>query len=266
MDGSIRPAAVAGAFYPADPLVLKGLVDTLMSAITAPELLSRPLKACVVPHAGLIYSGPVAAAAYRLLQSTASHQLWRRVVLLGPNHRMPLHGMAVSDEAFWSSPLGRMPIDRAYTEQLCTEFQLTIRPDVHRFEHSLEVQLPFLQTIMPKLALVPVLVGGVESEDVAALIEYCWQDESSLVLVSSDLSHYHPWSEAQRLDAVTSKMINTLDAHLGSEQACGYHALNGLLLAAQRQGLEIHCLSRLTSGDTAGSKEQVVGYGAYVCY
>ncbi|GAA0684225.1 AmmeMemoRadiSam system protein B [Marinobacterium maritimum] len=266
MTGMLRPAAVAGLFYPADEAALKQLVGGMLTEAPEPPELRRQVRALVVPHAGLVYSGPVAAVAYRLLRRSLSECDWQRVVLLGPNHRVPLVGMAVPDESDWKTPLGIMRLDRAFVARLCEQFAMAVRPEVHLPEHSLEVQLPFLQYIAPEMRLVPVLVGPTDSAVVAELIEYCWQDEQTLVLISSDLSHYHSWEEARQLDAVTSRMICHAEPHLGSEQACGCYALNGLLLAAQHQGLEINCLSQMTSGDTAGDKQQVVGYGAYVCY
>ncbi len=266
MTGMLRPAAVAGLFYPAGGAALEQLVSDMLEEAPEPPVMPRCPRAFVVPHAGLVYSGPVAAAAYRLLQRNLQECGWQRVVLLGPNHRVPLLGMAVPDEADWRTPLGTMPVDRVLIADLRERFALAERPDVHLPEHSLEVQLPFLQKISHDLRLVPVLVGPTDAEVVAELIEYCWQDTQTLVLISSDLSHYHAWHEARRLDAITSKMICRADPHLGSEQACGCHALNGLLLAARRRELAVDCLSRMTSGDTAGDKQQVVGYGAYVCY
>ncbi len=266
MSGMLRPAAVAGLFYPAGEAALGQFVsDMLRDAAEVPALPRRP-RALVVPHAGLVYSGPVAAVAYRLLRRSLPESGWRRVVLLGPNHRIPLVGMAVPDEAGWRTPLGTMCLDRGLIAELRERFALAVRPDVHLPEHSLEVQLPFLQTISTDLQLVPILVGPTDTAVVAELIEYCWQDEHTLVLISSDLSHYHSWEEARRLDGITSEMICHADPRLGSEQACGCYALNGLLLAAQHQKLTIKCLSRMSSGDTAGDKQQVVGYGAYVCY
>ncbi|GAA0785679.1 AmmeMemoRadiSam system protein B [Marinobacterium sediminicola] len=266
MSGMLRPAAVAGLFYPADKTALQHLVISMLEDAPEPPTLPRRPRALVVPHAGLVYSGPVAAAAYRLLQASQLGQEWKRIVLLGPNHRVPLVGMAVPDEADWKTPLAITHLDREFIAELRKHFSLSIRPDVHLPEHSLEVQLPFIQLLAPGLPLVPILVGPESAADVAALIEYCWQDNASLVLISSDLSHYHPWEDAQRLDEMTSKMICRADPHLESEQACGCYALNGLLLAARHHQLSINCLSRMTSGDTAGTREQVVGYGAYVCY
>lgn len=266
MTGMLRPASVAGLFYPAGESALRSLVSGMLADAADPPVLPRRPRALVVPHAGLVYSGPVAAVAYRLLQRELADCGWRRIVLLGPNHRVPLLGMAVPDEADWKTPLGIVELDRTLLAELRQHFPLAVRPDAHLPEHSLEVQLPFIQTIAAELRILPVLVGPTDANVVADLIECCWRDEQTLVLISSDLSHYHPWAEAQRLDSITSDMICSQDPHLGSEQACGCHALNGLLLAARRQGYRIDCLSRLTSGDTAGDKQQVVGYGAYVCY
>lgn len=268
MTAMLRSAAVAGLFYPADREVLGRLVADQLAAAPESTVPERPPRAFIVPHAGLVYSGPVAAAAYRLLQRCLADGRggWKRLVLLGPNHRVPLRGMALPDDVDWQTPLGRVHLDVAFMARLSEHFTLSVRPEVHMPEHSLEVQLPFIQAVDSELKVVPILVGPVDSEDVAELIEYCWLDPGTVVLVSSDLSHYHSWEEAGRRDAITSQMICRAEPYLGSEQACGCHALNGLLLAVRRQGLQVECLSRMTSGDTAGDKQQVVGYGAYVCY
>lgn len=268
MTTAIRPAAVAGMFYPAGAAALAALVDDLLAHTPEPEPLPRLPRALVVPHAGLVYSGPVAALAYRLLQRELPQARWQRVALLGPNHRMPLRGMALPEEANWHTPLGDMALDRESMQQLQQMFasELELRSDVHLPEHSLEVQLPFLQRVAPELALVPILVGQTDAEPVARLIRYLWQDPHTLVLISSDLSHYHPWQEARRLDALTTSLILAREPRLAPDQACGCHALNGLLLAARQAKLELRCLGQCTSGDTAGDKAQVVGYGAYVCY
>lgn len=266
MTAAIRPAAVAGMFYPASAQALSMLVDDLLEHAQEPEQLPRLPRALVVPHAGLVYSGPIAALAYRLLQRELSRAQWRRVVLLGPNHRLPLRGMALPEETGWHTPLGDMQLDRPFMQRLQQSFDLALRSDVHLPEHSLEVQLPFLQRVAPELALVPILVGQTEAEQTARLIRYLWQDPHTLVLISSDLSHYHSWQEARRLDAITTGMILAEEPQLGSEQACGCHALNGLLLAARQEKLELRCLGQCNSGDTAGDKARVVGYGAYVCF
>ena len=266
MSIATRPAAVAGMFYPAGRQALQALVTELLDQVEEPDTLPRSVRALVVPHAGLIYSGPIAALAYRVLRRELPHAPWSRVVLLGPNHRLPLRGMALPEEGCWHTPLGDMPLDLEFMQQLRADCMLALRSDVHLPEHSLEVQLPFLQEVAPGLKLVPVLVGQTEPEAVARMIQYLWQDPKTLVLVSSDLSHYHPWHEARRLDAITTDMILKKRYQLGSEQACGCHALNGLLLAARNAGLELRCLGQCTSGDTAGEKAQVVGYGAYACF
>ncbi|QSR35387.1 AmmeMemoRadiSam system protein B [Marinobacterium iners] len=266
MTAAIRPAAVAGMFYPASAPALSMLVDDLLERAKEPEQLPRQPRALVVPHAGLVYSGPIAALAYRLLQRELPRTQWRRVVLLGPNHRLPLRGMALPEEEGWHTPLGDTPLDVPFMQQLQQTFDLAMRSDVHLPEHSLEVQLPFLQRVAAGLKLVPILVGQAEADRVARLVQYLWQDPHTLVLISSDLSHYHSWQEARRLDEITTDMILAREPQLGSEQACGCHALNGLLLAARQEKLELRCLGQCTSGDTAGDKTQVVGYGAYVCF
>ncbi|MBP0049044.1 AmmeMemoRadiSam system protein B [Marinobacterium sp. AK62] len=266
MQLSVRPAAVAGLFYPGNPVELEQMVDQLLDSSPEPGELPRCPKAFVVPHAGLVYSGSTAALAYRQIERWQSEAEWDQVVILGPNHRKPLRGMAGVEEEAWNTPMGTCKTALALEQRLQTHFDLPTRPDVHQLEHCIEVQLPFLKRVLPDAELLPILVGQATVEEVANLIQEVWQQPHVLLIISSDLSHYHPWSEAQTLDAATTGMICSRIPELESQQACGFHALNGLLYAARAQGLSVDCLGQTTSGDTAGSKESVVGYGAYVCY
>ncbi|MBV0931908.1 AmmeMemoRadiSam system protein B [Marinobacterium weihaiense] len=266
MQYQVRPPAVAGLFYPASADGLQQLVETQLADALPLSMPSRPPRAFVVPHAGLVYSGPVAARAYLLLGQACAAAQMRRIILLGPNHRVPLVGLAATTEEHWQTPLGVMEIDRPFLNVVCARFDIAHNAEAHRPEHSLEVQLPFLQLVAPQVSLVPLLVGPGGEEEARKLIRFCWQQTDTLVLVSTDLSHYHSWAEARRLDAVTDRMIIHLDNRLGSEQACGCHALNALLAAASEASLHMECLGRMNSGDTAGDKSQVVGYGSYVCY
>jgi len=266
VDSGVRSAAVAGVFYPGEAVMLAQMVDAFLAALPEPEKLPRCPKAFVVPHAGLVYSGPVAAYAYQQIQHWQHSAGWRRVVVLGPNHRVPLSGLAGVEDSAWQTPLGRVSVDTEFQHGLQRQFDLQIRPDAHRLEHCIEVQLPFLQQVLPEASLMPLLVGQAPVQYVASLIQYLWSLEGVLVLISSDLSHYHPWQEARQLDRATSKMICNLQSRVQPEQACGCYALNGLLKAARAEDLTLKCLHRATSGDTAGDKASVVGYGAYVCY
>ncbi len=267
MHHEIRPAAVAGMFYPGDRAALKSMIEQLRwssDQIELPEI--GRLKALVVPHAGYVYSGPVAASAYRLLAEQQLQKPWLNIVILGPNHRVPLKGMALSSHQYWSTPMGEISINTELNDWISEHFQVPQRPDVHQLEHSLEVQVPFIQQVASSVSILPIVVGPTPAEQVADLIQALWQRPDLLVLISSDLSHYHPYREAQLIDQETTEMIEARDFHLLPEQACGCYSLNGLLLAAKRESLTMTRLCQCTSGDTAGDKAKVVGYGAYACY
>lgn len=266
MHAAVRQPAVAGVFYPGTEADLNQLVDQLLVQSTEPVSLPRQPRAFVVPHAGLVYSGPTAALVYRQIERWMPLAGWRQIVLLGPNHRVPLSGFAGVAETNWHTPLGDVAIDLDLEQSLQARFDLPVRQDAHQLEHCLEVQLPFLQKIAPEARILPLLVGHTPVETVSALIAELWQREDVLVLVSSDLSHFHPWEQARQLDAQTTRQILNLESVIEPEQACGCQALNGLLLAARKAGLELRCLGQNTSGDTAGDKARVVGYGAYACY
>ena len=255
---NVRPAAVAGAFYPARPDALhRLLVECLESA--RPATL-RP-KALIVPHAGYIYSGPIAASAYTLLEPLRA--LIRRVVLLGPVHRVWVAGLALPGVAAFETPLGRVPLDQAGIAAIADLPQVTVSAAAHAEEHSLEVHLPFLQTVLAGFSLIPLAVGGASPEAVAEVLERLWGGDETLIVVSSDLSHFLPYAEARQVDTATANAILNLDSHLIGEQACGAYPINGLMLAARRHGLAPHLLDMRNSGDTAGDRNRVVGYGAF---
>ena len=260
MSNSIREPAVAGMFYPADSSELKEMVSGLLSEVR--EKADLP-KAIIVPHAGYIYSGPVAATAYA--QVKPLRDKIRRVVLLGPSHRVPLRGIAAPSDDFFATPLGTIPIDRKAIESLLALPQVGYHDNAHAREHSLEVHLPFLQTILGDFTLVPLVVGQTEPELVAEVLQALWDGDETLIVISSDLSHYHEYREAKVLDRTTSAAIEHLDIdHIHGEDACGCYPLNGLLYLARSQHLKITTLDLRNSGDTAGPRDQVVGYGAYV--
>jgi len=256
----VRPAAVAGAFYPGDRDRLAATLDQLLS--DAPPSTGKVPKALVVPHAGYIYSGPIAASAYALLRGAAA-QL-RRVVLLGPSHRVRLRGLALPEAEGLATPLGILPVDPEGAATAARLSQVTSSALAHSQEHSLEVQFPFLERVLPGVPVLPLVVGAASAEQVAEVLERLWEREDTLVLISSDLSHYLSYDEAREVDRETADCILALDAEqLDTEQACGAIPLSGLLLAARRRGLRAQELDLRSSGDTAGDRSRVVGYGAF---
>jgi MEMO1 family protein len=254
---SIRSPAVAGLFYDSDPQRLRDGVASLLEA--APRF-DIKAKAMLVPHAGYFYSGAVAATAYRALQSVVGRV--RRVILLGPTHRVAVRGIAVPSVAAFASPLGTVSLDQAAIAQILDLPQVVQSDRPHENEHALEVQLPFLQFVLRDFTLVPLAVGWASSEDVAEVLERLWGKEETLVLVSSDLSHYHSDSDAKRIDRRTVEHILAMQGHLDPEQACGATPLNGLLRVARARGMTSRLLDLRNSGETAGDKSQVVGYAA----
>lgn len=261
MSNIVRPAAVAGTFYPADPPALRRLLATLLAdARCAPPTQQRSLKALIVPHAGYRYSGPVAARAYADLQGWRDRI--RRVVLLGPVHRVPVRGVAVPSARVFATPLGDVPVDEQAIARLADLPQVVVSAAAHAWEHALEVQLPFLQAVLPRFTCVPLAVGQASAAEVAQVIERLWGGPETLIVVSSDLSHYHTDEQARRLDAESLQHILALDPVLDHAQACGATPINGLLLAARRHGLVPELLDYRNSGDTAGDRSRVVGYAA----
>ena len=265
----IRSAAVAGSFYPKDRYVLSEMVNTFLlapahySASLAPPRAAPP-KALIVPHAGYIYSGQTAAQAYKLLSPYKTQ--FERVLLLGPAHRVALRGVATSSAQQFDCPLGRVQLDREAIATLEQDARVQCLDLAHAEEHSLEVQLPFLKTVLGDFSLIPLVVGDASEEDVSRLIEPFWQDDRCLVVVSTDLSHYHSYTQAQHIDRETSDTIMKLQPELQGEQACGCRALNALLSCGRQHQAEIQLLDLCNSGDTAGSKDRVVGYAAYALY
>ncbi len=261
MSRRVRPPAVAGSFYPAGPEGLARVVDRLLAAAEAPEL-ETPPEALIVPHAGYAYSGPVAATAYATLRPFASSI--RRVVVLGPAHFVPLAGTAVPAAEAWGTPLGEVPIDDEL-RAAAVGAGAAVDDDPHAPEHSIEVQLPFLQRLLwPEVPVLPIAVGLTPAEDVAGLLSGLWEADGSIVLVSTDLSHYRDRETARRLDRRTADAVLAADpAAIGPEDACGAFALRGALETARRLGLRVRLLDLRTSADTAGDPTSVVGYGAF---
>lgn len=252
-----RPAAVAGTFYPGDARELAAGIAAMLAA--APRAAITP-KALIVPHAGYVYSGEIAASAYTLL--AAMRATIRRVVLFGPTHRVPVRGLAVPDDDAFATPLGEVRLDRSALAAALRLPQVKALDAAHAFEHSLEVQLPFLQTVLADFSLAPFAVGDASGGEVAEVMDLLWGDEETLIVVSSDLSHYHAHAEARRLDRQTVDDILRLQPLVSHEQACGATPINGLIEVARRRQLQPELLDLRNSGDTAGDRSRVVGYGA----
>jgi AmmeMemoRadiSam system protein B len=256
---TVRPPAVAGSFYPGTRAALTAQIGDLLAEAGEPGAPTLPApKALIVPHAGYIYSGPVAALGYALLR--AHQDTYRRVVLLGPTHRVAVRGMALPGADAFATPLGEVLVDADLAARASAVMRVATRPDVHAQEHSLEVQLPFLQTVLPGVPVLPVAVGDATPAEVATLLDELWGGPETLVIVSSDLSHYHPYDEAAALDDATISQILSLQVPVYPQQACGAYPMNGLLLMAVEQGLVPRLLGACNSGDTAGDRDAVVGY------
>jgi AmmeMemoRadiSam system protein B len=260
---TIRPAAVAGMFYPDDPVELGEMIDRMLDA-AGPVAAETPApKAVIAPHAGYIYSGALAAKAYKRLAQAADHI--QRIVLLGPCHRVAVRGLATSTAAGWQTPLGRIPLARSKIEALSDLPQVVASDPAHAGEHSLEVHLPFLQRILPNgFTLVPLAVGQASAGEVARVLERLWGGPETRIVISTDLSHFLDYDTARALDTQTAEAIERLDWQaIGRDQACGRVPVSGILDVAQRQHLGVERLGLCSSGDTKGPRDRVVGYGAW---
>jgi AmmeMemoRadiSam system protein B len=256
---AVRPPAVAGMFYPAQQQQLRAQLTELLR--TGKPCGLKP-KAIIAPHAGYIYSGPVAGAAYALLKDAAEHI--ERVLLIGPAHRVFLRGLALPSVDEFATPLGNIPLDTVAVEKLKKLRQVCVSDGAHALEHSLEVQLPFLQSVLPPFELVPLVVGDAEAAEVAEVIDAVWADDTTLPVISSDLSHYLDYAQARQMDAATGDAILRGAEDLAPEQACGCRAINGLMRSLSRRDLKISLIDMRNSGDTAGPRDRVVGYASYV--
>ena len=258
---SLRHPAVADTFYPGDAKELEATVRSYLAR--AGEPVGPAPKAVIAPHAGYVYSGQVAASAYARLKP--ARESIRRVVLLGPCHRLPVRGLVLSGARAFSTPLGEVPVDRQAGGAILDLPQVEVFDDSHTQEHSLEVQLPFLQVVLEDFTLVPLIVGQTKGAKVAEVIERLWGGPETLIVISSDLSHYLDYDSARRLDAITCRAIENLDpAGIGQDLACGRVPVLGLLMLAKRRGLKVDTLDLCNSGDTAGSRDRVVGYGSWI--
>ena len=249
-----------GTFYPGTRRELEGAVRGFLGqAETRPDDVP---KALIAPHAGYVYSGPIAASAYALL--APARERIERVVLLGPAHRVFVRGLAATDADAFATPLGDVPLDRDALGRIAALPQVSLRPDAHAPEHSLEVHLPFLQIVLDAFSLVPLVVGDASGEEVAEVLEALWGGPETLIVVSSDLSHYESYATARRMDAATTRAIEGLRPDdIGHDDACGRVPIQGLLRAARAHGMHARTLDVRNSGDTAGPRDAVVGYGAW---
>jgi AmmeMemoRadiSam system protein B len=257
----IRHAAVAGAFYPDEPDALRRNIDEMLFEIDVSAHKKSP-KALIAPHAGYIYSGPTAAAAYALLDP----EKVKRVILLGPTHRFLLSGLALPDADAFETPLGKVSLDLEFIRKISDMEQVHISNDSHTYEHSLEVHLPFLQRQLKQFTLVPLAVGQARPELVAEVLDALWGGDETIIIISSDLSHFHSYETAMRIDQKSVEAILNLDASITHEQACGATPINGLLSIVSKHPLKPELIDFRNSGDTAGPRDQVVGYAAIAFY
>jgi MEMO1 family protein len=256
---TVRNPAVAGMFYPAEPARLRAAVERYLESA---ESRGSVPKAIIAPHAGYVYSGAIAASAYARL--TPAADVIKRVVLLGPAHRVSFRGLALPSCQSFMTPLGTIPVDQEAVAKIMQLPQVLVMDDAHVAEHSLEVHLPFLQTVLSEFALVPLAVGQASAVEVGEVLERLWGGAETLIVISSDLSHYYDYETAQRMDSDTSQAIEQLRPEdIKYEQACGRIPINGLLHIARKRGMRAKTIDLRNSGDTAGSRDQVVGYGAY---
>jgi len=259
----VRPPAVAGTLYPAEAVALRQAVNEALEQAIARGVPAPAPKAVIAPHAGYVESGPVAATAYaRVLPARGRIE---RVVLMGPAHRVPLSGVAVSGADAFATPLGEVAVDAEGRKQVLALSTVAVSDEVHAEEHSLEVHLPFIQVVLGEVAVLPLAVGQMPAADVADVLEAVWGGPETLVVLSSDLSHHHDHATAAALDRATARAIEACrPGDVGVDRACGVFALRGLLVAALRRRLEVTTIDLRTSADTVGSPDSVVGYGSFV--
>lgn len=264
----VRPAAVAGSFYPADPVRLREMVFGFLETAVNPagtvteSVEASLLKAIIAPHAGYIYSGAIAGSAYAHVVSLAKKV--KRVIMLSPAHTMAIHGLAATSATAFRTPLGDVTVDQDAVQQVLSLPQVEILDAAHVREHGLEVHLPFLQEILEDFSLVPFVVGYASPEEVNEVVETLWGGEETLIVISSDLSHFMNYQQAQQLDGITCAAIERLEPDaIQRDGACGRRPIQGLLLSAKQRGMSVVTLDLRNSGDTAGTKDRVVGYGAW---
>lgn len=258
---TVRAPAVAGTFYPSDPTKLASMIDAMLrnAEVTRPGV---PPKAIVVPHAGFVYSGPVAASGYASLVPRPRRVT--RVVVIGPAHRVAVDGLALPAANAFATPLGELAIDDELRAKVASHDHVVVDDRAHAGEHSIEVQLPFLQRIIGDFSLLPLVAGRCPAETVANVLELVWGGDETLIVVSSDLSHYENYASATAHDEATAAAIVAAEVEaIGSQDACGVVGLRGLMTLARRQGASLRLLDLRCSGDTSGPRDRVVGYGAF---
>ncbi len=269
---AVRPPAVAGMFYPRDPKELKASVSYYLAEAAGSgradghadgQADNRAPKAIIAPHAGYIYSGFTAACAYTRLVPAADRI--KRVVMMGPCHRVAVNGIALPEADAFATPLGEIPIDADGVRKISRLPFVQVFDATHKDDHCLEVHLPFLQSVLGEFTIVPMIVGRAATEQVAEVLEILWGGPETLILVSSDLSHYLPYDKAKQTDSRAGTAIEALDPlSLENHQACGRHSIKGLLTVAKQKGLAARTVDMRNSGDTAGPRDQVVGYGSWI--
>ena len=262
---TVREPVVAGRFYPADPEELSAAVREYLRAVepSPDETTSGSFpKAIIAPHAGYAYSAPVAASVYKRL--CPGRGTVRRVVIMGPAHRVAVEGLALPQSTAFATPLGEVPVDSAAVEAIAALECVEVLEAAHDCEHALEVHLPFLQETLEEFSIVPLVVGDATPTQISEVLDALWGGAETVIAISSDLSHFHDYDTAVQLDGQTSSAIEALDHEaLGQEQACGRIPIQGLLMAARKREMRAHVIDVRNSGDTAGNRGEVVGYGAY---
>jgi len=259
----VRLPAVSGSFYPALANELEFQIDSFFHSLSNDTHSGSP-KMLIVPHAGYVYSGQVAAQAFALL-APYKHR-YKRVVLLGPSHRVPLSGIALPEADQFETPLGNVVVDATSRQALESLSFVSTRRDAHELEHSLEVQIPFLQKVLDSFEIIPLVVGKTDTAQVSDVLSRLWGTEETLIVISTDLSHFLFYNDAKRVDSETIDKIRAFQSDLRGEEACGHYPLNGALAFAQTKGLRIDTVASCNSGDVSGSKENVVGYASFALF
>jgi Predicted dioxygenase len=255
-----RAPVFAGTFYPRQGNRLRAMVSDLLGEANDP--LEKVPKAMIAPHAGYTYSGPIAGSSF--IPLTKDNKALRRIILVGPSHRVAFEGIALSEAAEFVTPMGNVPVDQAALAELSSLSCVNFFEAAHAQEHSLEVELPFLQHLLADFQLVPLVVGDASDKQIEAVLDRLWGGPETLIVVSSDLSHYHNYSVAKRIDNNTAQAIEELrPEQIQSEHACGYLPIRGLLRSARHHGLKPRTIDLRNSGDTSGAWDRVVGYGAF---
>ena len=256
----LRPAAVAGLFYPGAAAELRPMVEGFLREGVPTEPGYSP-KAVIAPHAGFVYSGPVAGSAFRCFAEEA--EKIRRIVLVGPAHRVPVRGLALPGQDAFETPLGTVAVDQGLVGRISGMPEVSTNTAAHAPEHCLEVELPFLQLVLGSFSILPLLVSHASAEDVARVLDRVWGGAETRIVISSDLSHYLSYEAAREVDRGTAGRVVDLQRPIEEHQACGAAAINGLLAAARDRHLAPRLLDLRNSGDTAGDRMRVVGYGSF---